>query len=288
MLKTVKHFWTLIALLLVACSWWGAAPLLAGSETEEKKPVFPYGNYAYVLDEYVDKRGRVDYKALKRDRRRLDSFVRSLGRLSRSEYNKWPKDAKIAFWVNAYNAITMRIIIDNYPIEAGFFASWRYPENSIRQIDDVFDGIYFPVMGKEMTLDDIEHETLRKKFNEPRIHVALVCAAESCPTLRTEPFVGHKLDKQLKEQGEDFVRWSDNFRVRRSEDTVYISSIFKWFGEDFIKKYGTRTEFQGHSAKIRAVLNYLSKHVTRPQRSYLLSADYSVEYLDYDWTLNEQ
>ena len=252
------------------------------------KPVFDYSDYAAVLEEYVNRRGMVDYQALKRNPGKLDSFLRSVARLDRSEYRGWPRDSKVAFLVNAYNAITLKIIIDHYPIEAGWLGSMRYPENSIRQISGVFDGIEHTVMGQDMTLDEIEHETLREDFNEPRIHLALVCAAMSCPRLLNEPYVGPRLDEQFRSQAENFVRWDDNFRISRGEDTVYISSIFDWFGQDFIETYGTEQKFGGHSAKVRAVLNYLEDFVSEPDRRYLRIASYDVEYIDYDWSLNAQ
>ena len=255
---------------------------------EDEKTVFPYEDYARVLSRDVDDEGMVDYKSLKANRRPLDRFVRSLGRLNRATYSGWTEDQKVAFLTNAYNAITLKVIIDNYPIKAGWFGSLRWPKNSIRQIDGVFDGIEHTVMGRKMTLDDIEHETLRKDFTEPRIHLTLVCAAMSCPRLLDEPYVGYKLDEQFKLQARDFVRQEDNFRIDRQDDRVGISSIFKWFGEDFIPTHGTETRFTHLSKKKGAVLNYLKDHVSDRDRRYLLGGDYDVSYIDYDWTLNEQ
>jgi hypothetical protein len=277
-----------VIVLLVLCLVMTASAVRAGSSAGGGEPVFDYGEYAAVLDTYVNTRGMVDYRALKRSPGHLNSFLRQVARLDRSTYRQWPRDSKVAFLVNAYNAITLKIIIDHYPIEAGWFGSMRYPENSIRQISGVFDGIEHTVMGRDMTLDEIEHETLREDFNEPRIHLALVCAAMSCPRLLNEPYIGPRLDEQFRNQAEDFVRWNDNVRISRAEDTVYISSIFDWFGQDFIKTYGTEQRFSGHSAKIRAVLNYLEEFVGERDRRYLRSASYDVEYIDYDWTLNEQ
>ena len=277
---------SLLAGFLIAFSVLAAPGTAAADESEE--PVFDYSDYAAVLEDYVNDRGMVDYRALKRNPGELNSFLRSVARLDRSEYLQWPRDSKVAFLINAYNAITLKIIIDHYPIKAGWFGSLRYPKNSIRQISGVFDDIEHTVMGRGMTLDEIEHETLREDFNEPRIHLALVCAAMSCPRLLGEPYVGPRLDEQFRDQAEDFVRWNDNVRISRSDDTVYISSIFKWFGQDFIKTYGTEQKFGGHSAKVRAVLNYLEEFVSEADRRYLRTAGYDVEYIDYDWSLNEQ
>ena len=289
----MSHLAGYVALCLLLTT---VCPAAAQQREQKKEPVFDYSAYAAVLEEYVNDRGMVDYRTLKQHpgkfnsflRTEFNSFLRSVARLDRSTYRDWPRDSKVAFLINAYNAITMKIIIDHYPIEAGWLGSVRYPSNSIQQISGAFDGIEHAVMGRQMTLDEIEHETLRQDFNEPRIHLALVCAAMSCPTLRDEPFVGPRLEAQFEDQAEDFVHWNDNFRISRSDDTVYVSSIFKWFGEDFIETYGTSRKFSGHSAKVRAVLNYLEEFLSEADRRYLRTADYSVEYIDYDWTLNEQ
>ncbi|MHC4215019.1 MAG: DUF547 domain-containing protein, partial [Planctomycetota bacterium] len=157
---------------------------------------FKYVDYARVLKKYVDANGMVNYKGLKKDRGRLDAYVGSIASLKRKSYDKWNDKDKIAFWLNAYNGFTLKSIIDNYPIKSSFWRSRVYPKNSIRQIKGVWTSLKFDVMGSKLSLKHIEHEILRKKFNEPRIHVAMVCAAMGCPPLRNEPYEGKKLDKQ--------------------------------------------------------------------------------------------
>ena len=149
---------------------------------------------------FVDRQGMVNYTALKRDRRSLDRFSESLSSFSRQDYDSLQTNEQIAFWVNAYNGLTLLAITDHYPIQSSFLTSLVYPRNSIRQISGVWDELTFPVMGSEMTLDRIEHQILRRDFDEPRIHLALVCAAVSCPPLRSEPYLGSRLDDQLQDQ----------------------------------------------------------------------------------------
>jgi hypothetical protein len=143
-------------------------------------------------------------------------------------------------------------------------------------------------MGARMTLEEIEHGTLRKEFDEPMIHMALVCAAMSCPPLRNEPYVGGKLEEQFADQAAKFHANRATFRIDRRRDEVHLSPIFDWFGEDFLKRYGTSMKYAGHSKEERAVLNCISRHLSEADRRYLETADYDVEYLDYDWTLNER
>jgi len=260
----------------------------AGSETRmETSDKFSYESYASVLSTYVNASGMVDYKDLKENRAQLDRFVALMAGLDSSVYDSWSDDAKIAFWTNAYNALTLKAIINHYPIEASLVGSVLYPDNSIRQIDGVWTNPNHVVMGKKRSLDWIEHKKLRPGFNEPRIHMALVCAAMGCPPLRTEPYYGEKLDKELDDQTRAFIKDPDKFRIDREEGVVYLSSIFKWFGQDFKKTYGTE-EFEGHSKKERAVLNFLSGYLSDEDAEYLKTGDYDIDYLDYDWSLNEQ
>lgn len=247
-----------------------------------------YADYALVLERYVDEHGLVDYKGLKGHSGDLDRFVRSLAKVSSNDYDSWTDADKIAFWINAYNGLTLRVILDHYPIKPSFLKSFVYPENSIRQIAGVWDKITFPVMGREVTLDHIEHGILRAKFNEPRIHMALNCASMGCPPLRREPFVGARLDAQLDDMTRRFLKNPAKFRIDRPSKTVYLSPIFKWFGGDFAKRYGAQEKFPGFSDTERAVLDFVSKYIDPEDGSYLEKGKLSIEYLDYDWSLNVQ
>lgn len=243
--------------------------------------------YAAVLARFVDAQGRVDYAGLQAHRGELDEFVAALARVEPREMASWTAEQKIALWINAYNALTLRAIIDHYPIRASLWRSVLLPRNSIRQIPGVWDKMRFAVAGREMTLDEIEHDTLRAQFNEPRIHAALVCAAVSCPPLRREPFTAGLLDRQLDDQARVFLRSPHGLRIDRRRGVVHLSSIFQWFGEDFLKTYGAADQFAGRSATERAVLNFVSRHLDEADRNFLLQGRYAVRYLYYDWSLNE-
>ncbi len=253
---------------------------------EAREDGFSYENYARAL-RYVNDQAMVDYRKLKADRSDLDAFVRELADLDPRAYAEWDDKAKIAFWINAYNALTLKVIIDHYPIQPTWPARWRFPHNSIRQIEGVWDEIEFSVMGKDMTLDQIEHDTLRKDFNEPRIHMALVCAAMGCPPLRNEPYRGDKLDEQFADQASRFFGNPKKFRVDRAKGDVSLSPIFKWFGEDFEETYENKGPIRRRKDTEQAVLNYAVQFLDRRDAEYLRTADYDVEYLDYDWSLNE-
>ncbi|NEO32676.1 MAG: DUF547 domain-containing protein [Symploca sp. SIO3C6] len=235
-----------------------------------------YDDYAAVLETYIDEKALVDYQGLKVNRQQLDKFNASLGQVTASTYESWSSAEQIAFWINAYNSFTLESIIDQNPLK-----------KSIKDIPGVWKGRKFQIAAQSKTLDNIEHQTLRKDFNEPRIHVALVCAAMSCPPLRDEPYTGEKLDAQLDDQTRIFLNSPQGFRIDRQEGRVYLSSIFKWFGKDWEKTYGVDGKFTGNASQ-RAVLNFISGYLSAEDKEYLAQGNYKVRYLDYDWSLNSQ
>lgn len=259
-----------------------------GLAEQSSEKGFDFSDYDSVLKTFVNEKAMVSYKKLKARPQRLEAFVLALGKVSPETYGKWSDKHKIAFWLNAYNGLTLKAIIDNYPIKASFFRSRIWPKNSIRQIPGVWDKTKFKVMGTSVTLGHVEHEILRKKFNEPRIHVAMVCAAMGCPPLRREPYEGDKLDEQLDDQARRFLGDSTKFRIDRSAGVVYLSEILKWFAEDFVNKYGPKKNVGGHDEKESAVLNFIAPYLDPAQRDYVLAGDFKIEYVDYDWSLNEQ
>lgn len=253
---------------------------------------FSYRDYAAVLKTYVDDAGMVNYEQLKANREKLDVFVAVIANLNTKTYEEWGKKGKIAFWLNAYNALTLKVIIDNYPIKPSFFKSRIYPKNSIRQIKGVWNKITFNVMGQDLTLEHIEHKILRKQFDEPRIHMAMVCAAMGCPALRNEPYTGEKLDRQLDDRSRKFLSNPNKFKIVRKDNKVYLSPIFKWFSSDFTDKYrlsGFRaSSLESFSEDDRAILNFASQYLKEPDREFITAGKFKIKYLDYDWSLNEQ
>jgi Protein of unknown function, DUF547 len=243
-------------------------------------PAPQYGDYRAALMAFVDARGLVDYAGLKEQRVYLDDFVTYLERLDPKTYDAWPDRDKIALWINAYNALTLRAIIDHYPI-APATPNGSYPKNSIRQIPGVWDFNRVHVMGMEITLQYIETKILRRDFHEPRIHMALVCAAVSCPTLRSEPYEGAKLESQLDDQVRKFLADPRQFHVDRAKKEVRVSEIFRWYAEDFAPKNAADTPRAG-------LVAFASKYVSMEDRSFLATNDYRITYTPYDWTLNEQ
>jgi hypothetical protein len=250
---------------------WGI-PAFAGD------PHTPYGR---VLQQYV-RLGLVDYAALKQKRAPLDAYLAALGDLDPAVYRRWERAEQIAFWLNAYNALTLKVILDHYPIQSGGFRTLVYPSNSIRQIPGVWDRITHRILGRELTLDQIEHEILRKEFREPRIHLALVCAAMGCPPLRDEPYAGKRLETQLDDQARRFFSDPRHLRWEAGERTLRVSSIFQWFGRDFAPPRARPPEIE------QAVVRFVAPHLPPPVRREVEAGPLHLRYLPYDWSLNDQ
>ena len=237
---------------------------------------FNYQDYNNVLQAHVSDRGLVNYQQLQANRQKLDRFNQSLARVNSETYNSWSDREKLAFLINAYNSFTLQSIIDQNPLK-----------KSIRDIPGVWRRRKFAIAGLEKTLDNIEHDIIRKDFNEPRIHMALVCAAMSCPILRNEAYTSEKLDIQLDDQIRKFITSSQGFKIDRKQNIIYLSSIFKWYGQDWIASYGIENKFTG-SKKEKAVLNFISQYLNSQDRQYLEQGNYKISYLNYDWSLNKQ
>ncbi len=235
---------------------------------------------------HVDDNGLVNYAALAADPADLDTYVSTLAYLDSATVKSWTEEQQIAFWSNAYNALTLKAIVEALPLQQP--TNDEGHPRGIRWIPGVWDQKKFNLIGRQMTLNDIEHQVLRVEFDEPRIHSALVCAALSCPPLRNEPFTADQLDDQLDDQTRRFLSAEDRFRIDREAGKVYVSKILEWYGEDFVFSYEADEGFAGANEAERAVMHFLSGYVGDEDRAFLEAGNYAIEYLPYDWSLNEQ
>lgn len=241
---------------------------------------FDHSHAAYdaVLKTRV-KDGMVDYKALKADPEALDQYMDTLAAVSEAHFKAWTKPQQIAFLANLYNAATLRLILDHYPVK------------SIKDIGSIFNGPWdqqaVRLFGQTITLNTLEHGILRKQYNEPRIHMALVCAAKGCPPLRSEAYTPERLNEQLDDQARRYLASRAGLQIERANGESHLSSIFKWYGKDFVAKYTPPAGFDGLKGTERAVAYFCSRHVSAADRKYLAAGGYKLDYLDYDWSLNE-
>ncbi|HSP92308.1 MAG TPA: DUF547 domain-containing protein [Vicinamibacterales bacterium] len=240
-----------------------------------------YRDYAQLLGRHV-RDGRVDYRGLVADRATLAAVATSFGAVEAASERAWPREERLAFWINAYNLFTLQAIVDHYPIQAGWFTLG--PRNSIRQIAGVWDRLRWRVAGRQVTLDDIEHRILRPEFKEPRIHFAVNCASVGCPPLRSEPYRAADLDAQLDANARSYLASPQG--VRLDGRTLVVTSILKWYGDDFVERFGADPP-AGRTPTEAAILRVVA--ALSPPRAAALARDPSarIRFLSYDWTLNE-
>ncbi len=213
--------------------------------------------FDYLLKKYVSEDGFIDYPAMKEDKTKLDSYIDYLTKTNPE--SSWSDEKKKAFWINAYNAYTLKLILDNYPLKSIMKinkkgkTAWKIP---------------FAIVGGETyTLDHIEHEILRKTLFDPRIHVGINCASGSCPKLANFAFTEANVNDELERLMKVFI--NDTTRNQLSLKKVQISSIFNWFQQDFTKE--------------GSVVDYVNKYAETP-----VNPKAKISYLTYDWGLNEK
>ncbi|MBK9170245.1 MAG: DUF547 domain-containing protein [Bryobacterales bacterium] len=243
----------LLGLAAAALGWSAQAPDLA--------------LYESALQRHVRADGAVAYAALRDDLVPLDTFVRQLGAVSPDSHPQlFPRrEQKLAYWLNAYNALVLWAFAKDYP---------KGKDRLRNRIDQgvFFYGTKFRVGGKQRSLDDIETNTIRKGFGDPRIHFALVCASASCPRLAREAYRGDRLDDQLEARTRLFVNETGNVRWDDARGIVTLSKIFEWYEGDF---GGGRT----------SIVAFLYKYHRDGPRTE--KRPWKTEYFPYDWSLND-
>ena len=218
------------------------------------KPVittFDHDRFNDLLQKHVSSEGHVNYKNIKAERAILTSYIRSLGK--NIPNNNWSKEEKLAYWINAYNAMTIDLILRHYPV------------SSIKDIKDPWKQRFWQLGDKWYNLDEIEHQIIRK-MNEPRIHFALVCAAVSCPKLYNKAFTASTLEEDLTKLTREFL--ADTSKNNISKNNLKLSKIFSWFTKDF-KQEGSLIAFLNQYTDVE-----ISKNAKK-------------QFNTYNWDLNE-
>jgi len=227
--------------------------------------------FTEILNQHV-KNGLVNYKELKKDTR-LEKY---LAQLSNTDLEKLSRNEKLAFWINAYNAFTFQVIVENYPVESITDLNTGGKIIGYLLGKTVWDKAFISISKKKYSLGDIEHKILRK-MNEPRIHFSIVCASISCPPLRNEAFEVDKIEQQLKDQAVQFINdpARNYFDIKKKK--AYLSKIFSWFSEDF-----------GNSDD--NILKFVSQYLPENNSSDIKNnlSKWDISYKEYNWNLNEQ
>lgn len=236
-----------------------------GSIQPEKQGTKPISHELFdaLLEKHVDAKGMVNYIGFQRDSVQFTEYL-NLIRNNLPNSEKWNEKEQLAYWINAYNAFTIQLVLDHYPLKSikDIGAKIQVPF-----VNTPWDIKFIEINGKNYDLNNIEHNILRKNFNEPRIHFAIVCASFSCPMLRREAYQSEKLDDQLTEQAKGFL--SDPSKNRITEHKIEISKIFSWFKGDFTKK--------------GSLIDFLNTYTETE-----INSKAKVSHMDYDWALNVQ
>jgi len=225
-----------------------------------------------VLKEHA-RDGGFDYAALKKDDARLRAYLRSLEAVTKEQHDGWERDEQLAFWINAYNAYTIRKVVGGYPVKSikklgGLFTS-------------VWDKEFIPLnalhpkgAGDELSLNDIEHGILRPRFEDARVHAAINCASKSCPPLLDVAYTAKEIGRQLERQVKAWLADPARNRFEAAAKRARVSKIFDWFEEDFERGGGT-------------VAGWIAKYAPREHAEWLAAGGVRLSYLDYDWSLND-
>ncbi|MEO7444805.1 MAG: DUF547 domain-containing protein [Ferruginibacter sp.] len=234
-----------------------AFPLLLAAQ---KAP--SHDQWTKVLGKYVNEAGLVNYKGLLKDKASLDAYLKTLS--DNPPKDSWSKEEQMAFWINAYNAFTIDLILQHYPVKSikDIGASIKIPF-----VSTGWDIKFINIGGKKYDLNNIEHGILRKKFDDPRIHFALVCASMSCPKLRNEAYTAAKINQQLEAAGKDFL--NDKSKNDITSSRARISNYFSWYKRDFTDK--------------SSLPDFINKYSNTK-----MNGNTKISYLDYNWSLNEQ
>jgi hypothetical protein len=222
-----------------------------------------------LLHQYVDSSGRVNYQAWKVESiEKLTHWLEQLSRINPEHYSN--PNQQLALWINLYNALTIIQVLKHYPIDSilpkflgipNWLAFWRFFSRSVYSLN-----------GKSYSLNRIEHKILRPRFQEPRIHFALVCASVGCPLLRQEAYLPERISTQLDEDARRFINNPAKVRYDSESEILYCSQIFKWYKQDFLQTANSIPEYIG---------TYLSFPVQ-------INDSTPISYLDYDWSLNHR
>lgn len=227
--------------------------------TDLSKP-FDHSTWDKLLKKHVREDGLVSYEGFVQDSVRLNAYLKLLSSNHPNE-NTWSREEQMAYWINAYNAFTVKLIVDAYPV-----ASIKEIKRGIAFVNSVWDIKFIEIGDKKYDLNNIEHGILRRKFQDARIHAAVNCASFSCPPLRGEAYTADKLEAQLEDAMRKFI--NDSLRNRVTREMAEISKIFNWFSGDFKRDAGS-------------VRNYINRYAKKK-----LNKAAKITYLDYDWRLN--
>ena len=235
-----------------------------------------------ILDTYV-REGLVYYRALRSERGRLDAYVSNLD-VPAAAFEAWSRNEQAAFWLNAYNALVLRTVVNAYPVRG---RSSQYPSDSIMQVPGAFTAKRHRVGGRVMALEDIEKQVL-PTFDDPRMYFALGRGSVGGGRLRSEAFTAARLEQQLASVAAECVTRNECFRYDPAADRIEISPIFGWRQAEFTRAFaGDPASFPQRSPIELAVLHMVLPHVLPSEARAIKGNTFTLAYREYDWRLND-
>ncbi|MFT7028785.1 MAG: hypothetical protein ACJA2C_000155 [Marinoscillum sp.] len=243
----------ILSLLLISCG--------LSQRSNQETEVITHEKFTVLLSKYVDEDGLVSYKGFRTDREALNAYLDLLR--STSPGSNWTKEEEIAYWINVYNAFTIDLVLDHYPLESikDIGSSIQIPF-----VNTPWDIKFINIGGETHDLNNVEHGILRKQWKEPRVHFALNCASYSCPRLRNEAYEGSKLYDQLDDQARLFI--NDDFRNDITAESAQLSKFFDWFSGDF--------------KNVMPLKDFINQYSDQK-----IGKDTEVDFKEYDWKLND-
>jgi hypothetical protein len=261
----------------------GVMALMVAPRPGAQEPEVPARDAAYdqLLDQNV-RDGMVYYRALKGVQARLDRYVSSLAGVRPETMTR---EAQIAFWINAYNAIVLQTVVQRYPIRGN---SNQYPSNSVRQIPGAFERTMHQVAGRSVTLDQIEQDVL-VPFGDARVFLALGRGAMGSGRLRSEAYTAERLEAQLTSIANDCPGRSQCLVIDTGAGTVSVSSVFSWREASFVQAYADKApaQFASRSPIERAVVAFIQPRLLGFERAFLEKNEFQLKYIPFDWHLND-
>jgi len=249
--------------------------------------ILSHASFDRLLQRFVDHEGRVNYSALKQDSRDLDQYYHLIATFSPDSHpDLFPSEShKLAYWINAYNATAIKTVLTYYPISSVLDVKPPAVFFFLSEKSGFFVFQRLTYGGKTTSLYYLGNGVIRERFQEPRIHFALNCAALGCPRLPGQAFSGEDLERQLDQETRKFLSEARNFRIDHSGKTIYMSSIFKWYEDDFLNWYQ-----KNYSESKASLVNYIALYLTSDKAAELKEHgnQYALRFLPYDWGLNDK
>lgn len=240
-----------------------------------------------ILTQFADDKGCVNYSLLRRKRSALSVALVQLEQTHPAQIMAMEQDEKIAYWINAYNLCTLKLIVDNYPIQPKWYML-LYPNNSIMQITAPWTKNFFKIQGLEYNLEEIEKELLLERFKDPRICFALCNATRGGAFLRQEAYRGEKLNEQLDDQVCRYLSDPRGIRLDKETKALRLSNLFNMQQKTFVESsYAQIKRFRQRTPQERAWLNFINEFTQKKETDFLEDAGLKIDFIEYDWNLNE-